>query len=219
MEAAYMMSFRWYEGFPVVAVLAVACGGSGSSVNLTGGGDGAAGGDDTADSSGRGDAIAIADSPAQPSGDAGDGAASTLDANGAVPDADDGASSMQDAASDAPEAACPDVHGAYAIVAIDATGCGASLNTSAPECITQSACGITFQSNGSGGANRAINGDAMLGGKGNFLGAALKEGDLNRTGCTGSWNAANSTMTVDCGGTGSLQACVLAVHRTSSACN
>jgi hypothetical protein len=216
----------------LTVLLMAACGGSGSD-GLSGGGDGAVSGDGPADGSANGgDANASDGSPS--ARDASDGGSTTLDASDASDstsstqdggDANDGAPSTQDASdasSDAPVAPCPDVRGAYSITAVDATGCGSSLNTGASQCIRQgqqTTCGITLQSMPSGGGNRAINGDATLQSDGSFSGAALMEGPLNRTGCTGTWDAANSTMTVDCGGTGSSQACVLALRRTGSMCN
>jgi hypothetical protein len=121
-------------------------------------------------------------------------------------------------AGDGPAAPCPDVSGPYAISVVEGQGCG-DLRASAPECIRQQAgqCDITFRSQSAVGA-AAINGNAALQTDGSFTGAALKEGTGNRTGCTGSWDAATSTMTVDCGGMGSLQACVLALKRGAGVC-
>src|SRR5882724_11559895 len=92
---------------------------------------------------------------------------------------------------------CPDQHGAYS-VSIAGQGCGDLA--AGPECITQIACEITFASNG-----MALNGTASLGMDGAFTGAAITEGTLNRTGCTGTWNESTSTLTVDCGGVGTSQ--------------
>jgi hypothetical protein len=92
------------------------------------------------------------------------------------------------------------------------------LDPSAPQCIRQDQqCGITFVSQGQSNA-AGINGDPTLTNDGSFDGAALKEGTFDRTGCTGTWNALASTMTVDCGGTGSSQACVVALTRTGTRC-
>jgi hypothetical protein len=121
---------------------------------------------------------------------------------------------------DSPSAPCPDVSGAYSLTIIEGAGCG-DLNASARQCIRQSkgTCDIQLSSPVSGGSIAAINGNASIDKAGSFDSAALTEGTLNRTGCTGSWNAATSTMTVDCGGTGSSQACVVALHRTNTLCN
>jgi hypothetical protein len=51
-----------------------------------------------------------------------------------------------------------------------------------------------------------------------LTGAALQEGTVNRTGCTGTWDGTLSTMTVDCGGTVSTQACVAALRRAGDKC-
>jgi hypothetical protein len=110
---------------------------------------------------------------------------------------------------------CPDQHGAYSI-AISGQGCG-DLNATAPECITQTACAITFASNAPGGPT-ALNGTAMLAMDGSFTGAAITEGTGNRTGCVGAWNASSSTLTVDCGGVGTSQSCRATLTRTSSTC-
>ena len=106
---------------------------------------------------------------------------------------------------------CPDQHGAYAI-SISGQGCG-DLSASASECVTQSACAITFASSGA-----ALNGTAMLGMDGSFTGAAITEGTVNRTGCTGTWASGTSTLTVDCGGIGTSQSCVATLTRTSKTC-
>jgi hypothetical protein len=110
---------------------------------------------------------------------------------------------------------CPDQHGAYS-VAISGQGCG-DLNASAPECITQSACTVTFTSSAPAGGN-ALNGSAMLGMDGAFLGAAITEGTVNRTGCVGMWSASSSTLIVDCGGVGTSQSCRATLTRTSTTC-
>jgi hypothetical protein len=99
---------------------------------------------------------------------------------------------------DAPSAdagPCTGERGAYSI-SLSGQGCG-DLNASAPECI----------------------GTASLGADGSFSGAAITEGTGNRTGCVGTWNAATSTLTVDCGGVGSSQSCRATLTRTSMTCN
>jgi hypothetical protein len=106
---------------------------------------------------------------------------------------------------------CPDQQGAYK-VALTGQGCG-DLSASAALCITQSACAITLASSGSG-----MNGTAMLGMDGSFTGAAITEGTGNRTGCTGTWSAGASSLTVDCGGVGTSQSCDATLTRTSSSC-
>jgi len=186
-----------------------ACGGSGFSSESLGNGDGSSeGGNQEASSTPDGspspqDASAIDDRPA-----------SGRDATGA----NDGAPSAQDASdasTDAPAAPCPDVRGSYAVTVVQALGCGL-VSASAPQCIRQMACGITFRSMVSGGGAPAVNGDASLQSDGSFANAALTEGLVNRSGCTGAWDRTTSTMTVACGGTGSSQSCVLALKRTGT---
>ena len=42
----------------------------------------------------------------------------------------------------------------------------------------------------------------------------------NGSGCTGSWSSTTSNLTIDCGGTGTSQSCVVTLTRTSKAsCN
>jgi hypothetical protein len=159
----------------------------------------------------------------QDAGGANDGADSAQDAS----DANDDAPSPQDASDamddSAPGAACPDVRGDYSIAIIEGQGC-TTLNASARQCIRQGppggprTCDIRFLSTVPAGF-AAINGSASLQNDGSFAAAALQEGALNRTGCTGTWDPATSTMTVDCGGTGSSQSCVLAVQRSGAVCN
>jgi hypothetical protein len=96
---------------------------------------------------------------------------------------------------------------------VDAKGCGDSVGIAATQCIRQTACGITFLSPMLTNGKSGINGSTSVQSNGDFDGAALTEGILDRTGCTGTWDAATSSMTVDCGGTAALQACVLALKR------
>jgi hypothetical protein len=53
---------------------------------------------------------------------------------------------------------------------------------------------------------------------GNFASGAVKEGSVQRSGCTGAWNAAAAQLTVDCGGVGSSQSCIATLVRTGSSC-
>jgi hypothetical protein len=84
--------------------------------------------------------------------------------------------------------------------------------------VRQTACAISFVSNGSGAGGNALNGNASLSGTGDFSGAAIREGTVQRTGCTGTWNGATSTLTVDCGGMGTSQSCVATLVRTAAVC-
>jgi hypothetical protein len=131
-----------------------------------------------------------------------------------------------EAGSDAtPGASCLDVTGAYTVAAPDPPmlGCG-DLNPLAKQCITPGAraCDVLFVSASSTGAGAAINsvaGDPVtVDAAGDFPAASLDEGTAKRSGCTGSWNASTSTMTVDCGGTDPMQGCVLALRRTAPTC-
>jgi hypothetical protein len=99
---------------------------------------------------------------------------------------------------------------------VDAKGCGDSVGIAATQCIRQTACGITFVSPALANGKSGINGTASVLSNGDFDGAALTEGILARTGCTGTWDAATSTLTVDCGGTSALQACILALKRAAA---
>jgi hypothetical protein len=196
-----MLSFRMF-GAALGLVSLWACGGAGfSSLQNT---------------TGDGGASDASDDGAQGTNDA----ASSSDGSSGGKDASTGMT--QDAASsaDASGAPCPDVRGAYTIVLVEALGCG-DLDPTAPQCIRQgqSVCGILFRTSGTNGSVGAIDGAAVIGAKGNFAGASLTEGSVDRSGCTGSWNAGSSTMTVDCGGTGSSQSCVVALQRTGSVCN
>jgi hypothetical protein len=140
-------------------------------------------------------------------GGSGDGAADTgpiVVADGATP-------------VDAPSAACPNITGVYTVVIVDAAGCG-DLSAAAGQCIQQDTqgCAITFMSMGSSNT-AAINGDATLQGR-SFMGAQLKEGTADRSGCTGVWDGVTSTLTVDCGGAGTTQSCVVSLRRTGARC-
>jgi hypothetical protein len=68
------------------------------------------------------------------------------------------------------------------------------------------------------GVTPAVNGVIDLQSDGSFSGAALQEGTVQRTGCTGQWDAATQTLTIDCGGLGSSQSCVVTMKRTGSSC-
>jgi hypothetical protein len=213
--------------------MVAACGGSDAG-GLFAGDDGGNGGTEAgADGpSGGPDATANDGAPAGEGGgsseaaaDIGAGGDDATSTDGALASdgGDDGASPTpdgSDAAIDAPGPTCPDLSGGYSVTVVEGQGCG-DLNASAPQCIrqgTQGVCDILFQSAVPAGVP-AINGDPSLQNDGSFANGALTEGTVNRTGCTGSWDSATSTMTVDCGGTGSSQACVLALRRTGSRCN
>jgi hypothetical protein len=112
---------------------------------------------------------------------------------------------------------CPNVLGQYS-VSIMGQGCS-DLNPSAPQCIkgTSTACTAHFVSVPATGPG-AVNGAAMLMMDGSFSGAMLLFGTQQRSGCVGTWDAATSTMTADCGGMGSSQSCIVTLTRTSLIC-
>jgi hypothetical protein len=185
-------------------------GSSGSSGGSSGGGSGTSGSSGSSSSSGSAGSSGGSSGGASSDGGPGNGEAA----------ADDGPAS-NDVVSppmDAPGAPCPDVSGAYSIAILQGAGCG-DLSAIARQCIQQDAlgCAITFVSQGSSNT-AAINGDPTLQADGSFDGAALTEGSVDRTGCTGSWDTLTSTMTVDCGGTGSSQSCVVALTRVNARC-
>jgi hypothetical protein len=113
-------------------------------------------------------------------------------------------------------AACPNELGAYS-VSIAGAGCG-NLVAGAPQCIQagSSACQVQLISQSSTGT--ALNGTVDLDMTGNFANGAITEGTVQRTGCTGTWNAGTSQLTVDCGGTGSSQSCIATLTRTGNTC-
>jgi hypothetical protein len=186
-----------------VALTLVACGGS-DFVSL---GNGADGGDATPDGAGT------ADAPNPPPADGSQG-------DSIAPPADGSMQSVDSATADGPAAACPDVTGSYAVTIVQAVGCG-DLSANARQCIRASVasiCDVTFVSASPAGSILAINGNASIQVDGSFTGAALREGTVQRTGCTGTWDAPTSTMTVDCGGSGSAQSCVVSLLRTNTKC-
>jgi hypothetical protein len=146
------------------------------------------------------------------------GAAGTgLDDGG--PDASDGAASNDGTTTDAvanPDGgpACPTESGQYSIQ-LSGAGCG-DTSTSPLECITQNQCNIQLDFNGGNG--KALKGQTPIQSDGSFASAAIEEGSLSRTGCTGTWTQATHTLVVDCGGTNTSQSCVATLVRTSETC-
>ena len=194
----------------VMGVLGAACGGA-SDPGLAGGEGGGDGGE-----GGRGDGGAGPDSTAN------DGASSDAPMETASESAADSPADVvadvqaSDAPGDGAAVPCPDVSGLYNMSAVDATGCG-DLNLLALECIKQSTCSIVFQSRVTA-AGSGIDGDPALQSDGSFANGALKEGTSSRSGCAGTWDGSTSTMTVDCGGKGSSQSCVVALTRKAGKC-
>lgn len=179
---------------PVLFVVVSACGGSDFGTAFGNPSDG--GGDGSSDGS------------SATSDGGGDDGATASDGGGGMPDA----TPRRDSGGN-----CPDVVGLYAITVVDGAGCG-DLNPVARQCIRQNTCGILFRSEVPQGTIPAINGTANLAADGSFMNATLTEGTVMRSGCTGTWDDATSTMTVDCGGTGSSQSCVLSLLRTNVLC-
>jgi hypothetical protein len=115
---------------------------------------------------------------------------------------------------------CPDELGAYS-VAIMGAGCG-NLTVGASQCIKAGGATCQVVLSSSGAAGKALNGSVDLDMSGSFSNGAIQEGTVQRTGCTGTWNAATSQLTVDCGGDpnqpGNTQACVATLTRTGNTC-
>jgi hypothetical protein len=214
-----MLSYRGWGGGVFVGALVVGCGGPGFTA--------ATGAEVDSGSSKDGSASEV-DATTNDSAATADGGNGAEDASGEVSPASGDATASDGAqasdggivGADAPPPPCPYVGGAYAVTLVEAAGC-ADLNPAAPQCIRQdrqAGCGITFVSQGLATVGAAINGDPTLQNDGSFGDGSLKEGTVNRGGCTGTWDATRSTMTVDCGGTGSSQSCVVALKRTADIC-
>jgi hypothetical protein len=103
------------------------------------------------------------------------------------------------------------------VVQLSGEGCG-DLNTSVPQCIVAGAGACDDQLLSQGAAGAAINGTVTVDMSGAFSIGALTEGSTQRVGCTGTWNAAASQLTVDCGGVGTSQSCVATLTRTGNTC-
>jgi hypothetical protein len=97
-------------------------------------------------------------------------------------------------------------------------GCG-DLAAGAPQCIVAGGAACTIQLVSQGPAGSALNGTVDIDMSGDFASGAIKEGTVQRTGCTGTWTAATSQLTVDCGGMGSSQSCIATLARTGSTCS
>jgi hypothetical protein len=121
-----------------------------------------------------------------------------------------GAAGAQTSGGDGNQAACPNVFGDYEIKSKDGT-CG-TLNTDAAQSIkgTDVACYAHFVSTPPAGA-QGVNGGAALTQDGSFTAAKLYLNDVQRNPCSGTWNAAEKTMTVKCGGQGDL--CTVVMKR------
>jgi hypothetical protein len=115
--------------------------------------------------------------------------------------------------------ACPDITGGYDPIMTTGAGCG-DLDTTASECITAAgATGCDFQlASNPGDTGTAVTGTITLAMDGSFSGAALTFGTAGRSGCTGQWDAGSQTLTLDCGGVGSSQSCIVTMVLSSSTC-
>src|SRR5262249_43641937 len=98
-------------------------------------------------------------------------------------------------------------------------GCG-DLVPTAKQCIKQgnTACDIVLVSGGAGTVGAALNGTVTIDMTGGFTGGAIKEGTVQRTGCTGVWTRVPSQLTVTSGGVGSTQSRIATLTRTSTTC-
>ena len=112
-------------------------------------------------------------------------------------------------------AQCPDENGKYSVT-FSGQGCG-NVATSAPVCITETACTITLATLSTSG--NEVSGTTPIGADGSFSGAAIDEGTSQRTGCVATWDTGSSTLTIDCGGTGTSQSCRATLVRTAANCN
>lgn len=189
-----MKKNRWLA-LVCFASVAAACGGTSTDLFGTGSDGGAGSGGDGGTAS-------------DGSGGRGDGSASS----------DSGTAS--DAAPINDSGICPDVRGRYSI-SHTGLGCGDLVNDS-PQCIDENAsCDIDIQSKrADAGLALGVNGTTNLQTDGTFSGASLTLGTIDRTGCTGAWDESGKTMTIDCGGTGVSQSCVVTLTRTSGGgCN
>ncbi len=195
-----------------VLVLTAACGSNNSNFSGSGGGagsDGGGSGGTAGGSSGGSGGTATGGSGGTSAG--GSGGMSTGGSSGAGGTSTGGSGGAAGNGGSAGDggAGCPgDVYGNYTVVGAVGT-CG-DINTNAPQKIagTPSACFGHFVSVVDGGTG-AVNGGVNLDSNGNFAGAKLYLGTNQRQPCTGTWNAATSTMTIACGGTGDLCTVVL----------
>jgi hypothetical protein len=225
-ERRWAMALFRVPGWGVVAVGLVACSGASSS-GAPSGGDGSTGDDGSSSggtgsgatsSSGTSSGAASSGGSTSSSGAGSSGASSSGSGSGGLSSSGGPGDASADAPTDAP-AACPDLGGFYSITPVQGLGCGSGFNASASECIHQQACDISIivmVTPPDGGFNIGITGLATLASDGSFTSAALREGTLNRTGCTGTWDSGSGTLTVDCGGVDSGQACLVTLTRTSS---
>jgi hypothetical protein len=186
------------------------------------------GGGKTSKDSGTSDALATTESGSDTLGTSTDGTPVEAGADSTVDASNDtgGVEAAPGVPSDGPvdaggtsevaSAPCPDEIGAFTVMTAGA-GCG-DLAAGAPQCIQVGATSCQVQLVSQGAAGSALNGTVDLDMSGSFGSGAVKEGSVQRTGCTGAWNGAMSQLTVDCGGVGSSQSCVATLVRTGKTC-
>jgi hypothetical protein len=106
---------------------------------------------------------------------------------------------------------CPNLFGAYSIMS--ALGNCDGLNENATQSITGNVpqCLAQFVSPPQEGG-RGINGAGALDSSGDFKGAVLSFNGVQRTNCSGTWDAVEERMTVQCGG-GFGEPCVVVLDR------
>jgi hypothetical protein len=194
--------------------LFVACSGTSSTLGNPDGGSSSEGGSGDATSSGG--SSGGGSSGGGGGGDAakGDGASdasSGPDGSSGGPDSSGGEGAASEGGS------CPDITGTYGQIMTSGLGCG-DLNTKAPECIVLAQEVCAFQLTSSSGVIPAVNGVVNLASDGSFTNASLQFGTIQRTGCTGQWDAGSKTLTLDCGGTGSTQSCVVTMVHSGAPC-
>jgi hypothetical protein len=209
---------------PILLITAISCSDSSSSdsssstTNNTGG-DTAAGG--AADNQGGGESTTTAGKTstggsANQGGSSAttEGGASSTPSGGAPNESTGGApvemtgGASSGGAGGATSAACPNLFGTYSIKTT-AGMCG-DLNKGAPQAIDGNdvTCAAHFVSNPAKG-KAGINGAVSLNAQGNFKGAKLTLGSMNRNDCSGTYNALAQTMTVKCGAAADLCTAVL----------
>jgi hypothetical protein len=65
---------------------------------------------------------------------------------------------------------------------------------------------------------KGVDGIVSIDMNGGFSSQNVKLGSTQRTGCSATWNGQAGTFTIDCGGTGSGQSCVVTLTRTGKTC-
>jgi hypothetical protein len=65
---------------------------------------------------------------------------------------------------------------------------------------------------------KGVDGIVSIDMKGGFASQDVKFGSTQRTSCTATWNGQAGTLTIDCGGTGQTQSCVVTLTRSGKTC-